>query len=82
MYLVRLQGEKGKQTNKNPSMTQKQGGESFRFRQPPEEGMLFVCCFTERFFIKLQNWKVGCLKKQKKLRLYLGLIVPVDAQPI
>ena len=41
MYLVRLQGEEGKQTNKNPSMIQKQGEESFRFRQPPEEGMLF-----------------------------------------
>ena len=80
MYLVRLQGEKQKQTNKNPSMIHTQGGESFRFRQPPEEGMLFAVLLKDSSLYH-KTGKQAALKK-KKLRLYLGLIGPVDTQPI
>lgn len=79
MYLVRLQGEKQKQTNKNPSMTHKQGGESFRFRQPPEEGMLFAVLLKDSSLYR-KTGRQAALKKN--LRLYLGLIVSVDTQPI
>ena len=79
MYLVRLQGENEKQ--KKSKYDTKARRRTSGFRQPPEEGMLFAVLLKDSsLYCKIRRW--AAFKKKKKLRLYLGLIVPVDAQPI